>query len=85
MQTWSRISVVIWERFESLSISAEHMPQAGLLPAHRPFRPHFGRKQAQAENVPIVSADVAFDSYKVRRICEFGNRCTSGCGHTSVI
>lgn len=57
------------ERFESLSISAEHAVRAGMLPG--PHKDPFDRMliaQAQAENVPIVSVDVAFDSYKVRRI-----------------
>lgn len=60
---------LVRERFESLSISTEHALQAGLLPG--PHKDPFDRMliaQAQAENVPIVSADVAFDSYKVRRI-----------------
>lgn len=57
------------ERFESLSISPEHAVRAGLLPG--PHNDPFDRMliaQAQAENMPIVSNDAAFDSYKVRRI-----------------
>jgi PIN domain nuclease of toxin-antitoxin system len=57
------------ERFEVLSISSTHAVQAGLLPG--PHRDPFDRMliaQAQVENVPIVSNDVAFDSYGVRRI-----------------
>ena len=57
------------ERFESLTISMEHAVRAGLLPG--PHKDPFDRMliaQAQAENVPIVSVDAAFDSYKVRRL-----------------
>lgn len=57
------------ERFESLSISPEHAVRAGLLPG--PHKDPFDRMliaQSQAENIPIVSNDAAFDGYKVRRI-----------------
>jgi PIN domain nuclease of toxin-antitoxin system len=57
------------ERFEHLPISTEHALRAGLLPG--PHKDPFDRMliaQAQAEHVPIVSADAAFDSYQVRRV-----------------
>jgi len=57
------------ERFESLPITVEHALRAGLLPG--PHKDPFDRMliaQAIAENIPILSADVAFDSYKVRRL-----------------
>jgi len=57
------------ERFENLLISAEHAIRAGLLPG--PHRDPFDRMliaQAQAEGVPIISNDAAFDQYKVRRL-----------------
>lgn len=57
------------ERFEPLPISPEHALRAGLLPG--PHRDPFDRMliaQSQAENLPLVSNDPAFDSYRVRRI-----------------
>ncbi|PYP88224.1 MAG: PIN domain nuclease [Candidatus Angelobacter sp. Gp1-AA117] len=57
------------ERFEQLLISADHSIRAGLLPG--PHKDPFDRMliaQAQAENVPIISNDAAFDQYGVRRI-----------------
>src|SRR6202795_927675 len=54
--------------FESLSVSAEHGIRAGLLPG--PQRDPFDRMliaQAQAENLTIVSNELAFDSYGIRR------------------
>ena len=54
--------------FESLPISAEHGIRAGLLPG--PQRDPFDRMliaQAQAENLTIVSNELAFDSYGIRR------------------
>jgi PIN domain nuclease of toxin-antitoxin system len=55
-------------RFESLPVSAEHGIRAGLLPG--PQRDPFDRMliaQAQAENLTIVSNELAFDSYGIRR------------------
>ncbi len=57
------------ERFESLPITDDHALRAGLLP--EPHRDPFDRMliaQAQAENIPIISNDAAFDPYKVRRL-----------------
>ena len=54
--------------FESLPISAEHGIRAGLLSG--PQRDPFDRMliaQAQAENLTIVSNELAFDSYGIRR------------------
>lgn len=57
------------EGFELLSISPDHAIRAGLLPG--PHRDPFDRvlvAQAQAESMPIVSNELIFDSYGVRRI-----------------
>jgi PIN domain nuclease of toxin-antitoxin system len=55
--------------FMPLSITVEHAQIAGNLPG--PHRDPFDRMliaQAQAERIPIVSIDAAFDSYGVTRI-----------------
>lgn len=57
------------EGFQMLGISWDHAIRAGLLPC--PHRDRFDRMliaQAQAENVPILSNEVLFDTYGVRRI-----------------
>jgi PIN domain nuclease of toxin-antitoxin system len=57
------------ERFEPLPISTDHAVRAGLLPG--PHKDPFDRMliaQAQAENVPILSNDAAFDTYRVQRL-----------------
>jgi len=57
------------EGFELLSISSDHAIRAGLLPG--PHKDPFDRMlvaQAQAENLPIISNDLIFESYRVRRI-----------------
>ncbi|MBV9405969.1 MAG: type II toxin-antitoxin system VapC family toxin [Acidobacteriaceae bacterium] len=57
------------EGFPVLPISADHAVRAGLLPG--PHRDPFDRMliaQAQAENMPIISKEAAFDSYGVRRL-----------------
>ena len=57
------------EGFQLLAISADHAIRAGLLPG--PHRDPFDRMliaQAQAENVPILSNESAFESYGVRRL-----------------
>jgi PIN domain nuclease of toxin-antitoxin system len=62
-------SYVELEGFELLSICADHAVRAGLLPG--PHKDPFDRMliaQAQAQSMPIVSNDVIFDAYAVRRI-----------------
>jgi PIN domain nuclease of toxin-antitoxin system len=57
------------EHFEPLPISTDHAVRAGLLP--EPHKDSFDRMliaQAQAESVPILSNDAAFDTYSVRRL-----------------
>jgi len=54
--------------FESLPVSAAHGIRAGLLPG--PQRDPFDRMliaQAQAESLTIVSNELSFDSYGIRR------------------
>lgn len=55
------------ERFEGLPISIDHAVRAGLLPG--PHKDPFDRMliaQAQAEGLPLLSNDAAFDAYRVR-------------------
>ena len=55
--------------FESLPLSAAHGIRAGFLPG--PQRDPFDRMliaQAQAENLIMVSNDLSFDSYGIRRM-----------------
>jgi PIN domain nuclease of toxin-antitoxin system len=57
------------EGFQMLAISWDHAIRAGLLPG--PHRDPFDRMliaQAQAENIPILSNEVLFDTYGVRRV-----------------
>jgi PIN domain nuclease of toxin-antitoxin system len=57
------------EGFELLAISPDHAIRAGLLPG--PHKDPFDRMliaQAQAEGVPIVTNELIFDAYGVRRI-----------------
>jgi PIN domain nuclease of toxin-antitoxin system len=57
------------EGFELLAISADHGIRAGLLPG--PNKDPFDRMliaQAQAEHMPIISNEVSFDGYGVRRL-----------------
>jgi PIN domain nuclease of toxin-antitoxin system len=57
------------EGFTALDISADHAIRAGLLPG--PLKDPFDRmliSQAQAENVPIVTNERAFEAYGVRRV-----------------
>ncbi len=63
------VSFVGREGFELLPISPDHAIRAGLLPG--PHKDPFDRMliaQAQAESVPIVTNEVVFDAYGVRRI-----------------
>ena len=56
------------ERFDILAVSVEHGIRAGLLPG--PHKDPFDRMliaQALAENLAIVSNDVVFDGYGVKR------------------
>jgi PIN domain nuclease of toxin-antitoxin system len=55
--------------FQSLVVTATHGIRAGLLPG--PHKDPFDRMliaQAQAENLAVVSNDLIFDRYGVRRI-----------------
>jgi PIN domain nuclease of toxin-antitoxin system len=57
------------EGFQLLSITCDHGIRAGLLPG--PLKDPFDRMfiaQSQAENLPIISNEVAFGSYGVRRL-----------------
>jgi PIN domain nuclease of toxin-antitoxin system len=66
----SRLPAILASQgFESLPISVPHAMRAGMLPG--PHRDPFDRMliaQAQAENIPIISNDRAFDSYRVQRM-----------------
>jgi PIN domain nuclease of toxin-antitoxin system len=55
--------------FESLAVSAAHGIRAGFLPG--PQRDPFDRMliaQAQGENLTMVSNELSFDSYGIRRV-----------------
>ena len=57
------------EGFQLLPISADHGIRAGLLPG--PHKDPFDRMliaQSQAENLPIISNEVVFEHYGVRRL-----------------
>jgi len=57
------------ERFQTLAISVEHAIRAGLLPgAHKDPFDRMLIAQSQAENMPIISNEMLFDSYGTRRI-----------------
>lgn len=63
------VSFVGREGFELLPISPDHAIRAGLLPG--PHKDPFDRMliaQAQAEGVPVVTNEIVFDAYGVRRI-----------------
>ena len=63
------IGYVEREHFQLLFISVEHALRAGLLPgAHRDPFDRMLIAQAQTENLPILSNEVVFDSYGIRRI-----------------
>ncbi|MBV9303149.1 MAG: type II toxin-antitoxin system VapC family toxin [Acidobacteriaceae bacterium] len=60
---------IVREGFQILPISGEHAIRAGLLPgSHKDPFDRMLIAQAQAENVPIVSNEIRFDSYGVRRL-----------------
>jgi PIN domain nuclease of toxin-antitoxin system len=57
------------EGFHLLSISVEHGIRAGMLPG--PLKDPFDRMliaQSQAENIPIISNEIVFENYGVRRL-----------------
>ena len=57
------------EGFQLLAITADHGIRAGMLPG--PHKDPFDRMliaQSQAENVPIISNEVVFERYGVRRL-----------------
>jgi PIN domain nuclease of toxin-antitoxin system len=57
------------EGFHMLPISAEHAIRAGMLPG--PHKDPFDRMliaQSHAENIPVVTKDVVFEAYGVRRL-----------------
>ena len=55
--------------FQEMPIELEHGQRAGLLPGdHKDPFDRMLIAQAQAENMPVVSKDVVFDDYHVRRI-----------------
>ena len=57
------------EGFQLLPISAEHGIRAGLLPGlHKDPFDRMLIAQAQAENIPIVSNEAVFETYRVRRL-----------------
>ena len=63
------VSFVGREGFDRLPISPDHAIRAGLLPG--PHKDPFDRMliaQAQAESVPVVTNELVFDAYGVRRI-----------------
>jgi PIN domain nuclease of toxin-antitoxin system len=63
------VVIVGREGFELLPISPDHAIRAGLLPG--PHKDPFDRMliaQAQAEGVPVVTNELVFDTYGVRRI-----------------
>jgi PIN domain nuclease of toxin-antitoxin system len=52
-----------------LAISGEHAIRAGLLPGmHKDPFDRMLIAQAQAENMPLLSNEILFDTYGVRRI-----------------
>ena len=60
---------IVSQGFTALPISVDHAQRAGSLPG--PHRDPFDRMliaQAQAENLPIVSSEVIFETYGVRRL-----------------
>ncbi len=63
------VGLVGREGFELLPISPDHAIRAGLLPGpHKDPFDHMLIAQAQAEGVPVVTNEIVFDAYGVRRI-----------------
>lgn len=63
------LSFIEREGFEALPISVEHAARAGLLAGtHKDPFDRMLIAQAQAENLTLVSNEMVFDSYGVRRI-----------------
>ena len=63
------LSEVDREGFQLLPISAEHGIRAGLLAG--PHKDPFDRMliaQSQAENTPIISNEIVFENYGIRRL-----------------
>ncbi len=63
------LSEVEREGFQLLPISAEHGIRAGLLAG--PHKDPFDRMliaQSQAENMPIISNEIVFENYGIRRL-----------------
>jgi PIN domain nuclease of toxin-antitoxin system len=61
--------VIEREGFQLLAISAEHGIRAGLLPGtHKDPFDRMLIAQAQAEDMPIISNEVTFEKYSVRRL-----------------
>ena len=57
------------EGFEPMAISPEHAIRAGLLPGdHKDPFDRMIIAQAQAQDMPVISNELVFDSYGVRRI-----------------
>jgi PIN domain nuclease of toxin-antitoxin system len=57
------------ELFEALPISCAHAARAGLLPgSHKDPFDRMLIAQSQAENLPVLSNDTVFDTYKLRRL-----------------
>lgn len=57
------------EGFETLAISAAHAIRAGLLPgSHKDPFDRMLIAQSQAEDIPLISNEVIFDGYGIRRI-----------------
>lgn len=57
------------EGFETLAISTAHAVRAGLLPgSHKDPFDRMLIAQSQAEDIPLISNEVLFDGYGIRRI-----------------
>lgn len=57
------------ERFMELPISADHAVRAALLPgSHKDPFDRMLAAQSQAESLPVISSDPAFDAFGVRRL-----------------